>query len=256
MNETSDKTETPFPVNVEWVSERVKPEVIKEVPEPEPKLELSPPEPVRPPPVAPVKYDKTLDVLIISYWADLENRYYSNHGKALQIQCAEFGLDADMHEIESLGSYSRNTKHKPVFIREKLREHKRPVCWIDCDSSILQPFEFPDMGEFDLMGVRRPLKAGGPEKDHYNIFASPLIFDYSDAVLEIIDNWIEECRAEKEHTRGDHPLLLNMLRRSRSARLIHLPLEFSSHKNWHNGRAFIETRLAPVHLVKSKEGCW
>lgn len=140
---------------------------------------------------------------IHSYYADFqENNYYKNFANALIKRCELFGVDFDISERKSRGSYAANCLMKPEFILEKLIENKTPMIWMDCDTDFRMPFiEFNNLIEDIGMATHNGGMSG--------IKASPLYFNYSAGAFKIIREWVVHCRAA--HVKGipelDHDAL-------------------------------------------------
>lgn len=125
---------------------------------------------------------------IISYYADYEERkYYEGFAKALIERCKGFGLDYDITEIESRGNYGDNCLMKPEFILEKLKQYKKPLIWMDCDTDFREPFDhFNEVTEDIGMATH----TGNIE----GIKASPLYLNYTKGAFRIIREWVIHCR--------------------------------------------------------------
>lgn len=127
--------------------------------------------------------------LIISFYADFGNtEYYEGFAKDLIKKCKEFGVSYDIAAAESRGSYSANCLMKPEFILSKLKEHKSPIIWIDCDTQFRLPFShFNDVKSDIGMATH----SGNME----GVKASPLYFNYTEGAFKIIREWVVHCRA-------------------------------------------------------------
>jgi hypothetical protein len=127
--------------------------------------------------------------LIISFYADFEdNRYYEGFAKELIKKCKEFGVSYDISEAQSRGSYSANCLMKPEFILDKLKEHKKPILWMDCDTQFRLPFS-------DFNNVESDIGMATHSGNMEGIKASPLYFNYTEGAFRIIREWVVHCRA-------------------------------------------------------------
>ena len=126
---------------------------------------------------------------LISFYADFQsNHYYENFAKALIERCKKFGVDYDIVEYKSRGSYGENCLIKPEFILEKLLQYKRPIIWMDCDTDFKKPFDhFNEITEDIGMATH--------SGDMTGIKASPLYFNYSIGAFKIIREWVVHSRA-------------------------------------------------------------
>jgi hypothetical protein len=77
--------------------------------------------------------------LVISFYTD--DLLYRMEAARLIASCERFGLEAEIEEIPSFGSWELNCAYKPFFIHEKLQLHRRPVLWVDADAVWMRPFE-------------------------------------------------------------------------------------------------------------------
>lgn len=157
---------------------------------------------------------------IISYYSDYEkSKYYEGFAKALIGRCKEFGLDHDISEMPSRGNYGDNCLMKPGFIFEKLKQYKKPLIWMDCDTDFREPFDhFNEISEDIGMATHSGLFDG--------IKASPLYFNYTKGAFSIIREWVihcSECYAngivELDHDALKH-YVLNAVKGSYSAYLL------------------------------------
>lgn len=157
---------------------------------------------------------------IISYYSDYEKiKYYEGFAKILIGKCKEFGLDYDITEIKSRGNYGDNCLMKPEFILEKIKQYKKPLIWMDCDTDFREPFEhFNDIAEDIGMATH----SGNME----GIKASPLYLNYTKGAFRIIREWVIHCRecydngiVELDHDALKH-YVLNTIRGSYSAYLL------------------------------------
>ena len=73
--------------------------------------------------------------------------YTQNTGYECEVQNLIYSLDAlnlnyDLHAIDTLGSWKRNTDYRPVFLQQMLRKHNQPLLWIDADARV---YKHPDL---------------------------------------------------------------------------------------------------------------
>ena len=73
-------------------------------------------------------------MLFISYYTP----NYKEEANRLIKSLDKFGLKYIINEIESKGSWQKNTQYKPEFIEKKLRFYNMPVIWVDADAEIVQ----------------------------------------------------------------------------------------------------------------------
>jgi len=110
---------------------------------------------------------------------------YPEYAENLRRECLRLHMPHRIEELQSTGSYLKNTCLKPTFIRDKLREIKGPVLWVDCDGSLLRPPVFFDGLTCDFAAKKMP--KGRARTWH----VGTMWFNYNDTVLHFLDRWIE-----------------------------------------------------------------
>jgi len=157
---------------------------------------------------------------IISYYSDYEkNKYYEGFAKALIERCKGFGLDYDISELQSRGNYGDNCLMKPEFILEKIKQYKKPLIWMDCDTDFKEPFDH-------FNGVTEDIGMATHSGKFDGIKASPLYFNYTKGAFRIIREWVVHCREcyangiiELDHDALKH-YVLNAVKGAYTARLL------------------------------------
>jgi len=141
--------------------------------------------------------------MVISYYSDFsDNKYYENFASILIEKCKNFNLIYDINELESRGNYGVNCLMKPEFVLDKIKQYKKPLIWMDCDTDFREPFpHFNDVKEDIGMATHSGELDG--------IKASPLYFNYSKGAFRIIREWVVHCRAcyDKGIVELDHDAL-------------------------------------------------
>ncbi len=74
--------------------------------------------------------------LVVSFYT--RNTPYEWYAKNLIDSCKKFGLEYDIEGIETAGSWELNCAFKPLFLLQKLQEHKRSLLWVDADAVFVQ----------------------------------------------------------------------------------------------------------------------
>ncbi len=125
---------------------------------------------------------------IISFYTDTWE--YKKHSERLAMECEKLGLDFVIKEYPSAGSWIDNTRIKPSFIYETIKELQRPVLWLDVDASIYKlPLELRLPVEYDFMGVHQRT---GPCR---NWHVGTMFFNYSDRIVNLLEKWIEVSKS-------------------------------------------------------------
>lgn len=139
-----------------------------------------------------IKETESLNLMtptIISYYADFsDNKYYENYAHALIERCKKFGVVYDVSELESRGDYGVNCLMKPEFILGKIKESRKPLIWMDCDTDFREPFSH-------FNGVQEDIGMATHSGELNGIKASPLYFNYTKGAFRIIREWVIHCRA-------------------------------------------------------------
>jgi len=133
--------------------------------------------------------------------------YFGNHyevcAKKLIDDCEEFGLEYDICSPASLkkfvdkkpqGVNMRNwiCRYKPIFIRNMLKKHKKPILYLDVDGSIKK---LPNMKAFRNKNIGVCPAPQGSQKKIYNTIVSCIYFDLSEVVMKFLDVWECKCMA-------------------------------------------------------------
>lgn len=140
---------------------------------------------------------------VISYYSDFsDNKYYENFANILIERCKNFNLECDISELESRGNYGVNCLMKPEFILDKIKQYKKPLIWMDCDTDFREPFPH-------FNGVNEDIGMATHSGELNGIKASPLYFNYSKGAFRIIREWVVHCRAcyDKGIVELDHDAL-------------------------------------------------
>lgn len=131
----------------------------------------------------------TMDPMIISYYSDFsDNKYYENFANILKEKCKNFGLTHSIEELQSRGNYGVNCLMKPEFILDKIKQYKKPLIWMDCDTDFREPFPH-------FNGVKQDIGMATHSGEIDGIKASPLYFNYTKGSFRIIREWVVHCRA-------------------------------------------------------------
>ena len=133
---------------------------------------------------------------VISFYT--KGTAYEEEVKRLTASCSQFGIDAQIEGIDSLGSWEKNCGRKPHFILEKLEQLKRPVFWVDADAAFLQPFSLEPFAGWDFsVRVNEFLPKTHPSR----IVTNAIYVNYSPQGIAILEKW---CAAsDRELNRKD-----------------------------------------------------
>ena len=137
---------------------------------------------------------------IISFYTNTWK--YPEYARDMKMSCDALKLESYIVERASTGDWLGNTRMKPAFIYETIKELKRPVLWIDVDGSI--------------MGRPTLLKAGFPydfavrktaNENPRTWHVGTMYFNYTDACLYFLEEWNRRMKG----SRGSDDLILDMM---------------------------------------------
>lgn len=86
--------------------------------------------------------------LVVSYYT--KNTPYEKEVQYLIQSCKQFDIEYLIEGIEDKGSWEGNCSFKPYFIREKMKECKRPLMWVDADAVFLKAIKKESFMQADL----------------------------------------------------------------------------------------------------------
>lgn len=109
---------------------------------------------------------------------------------ALSRDCRSVGTDYDLYYMEppdvvkqgKLSVRKWATHFKPVFMKEMLLKHRRPIWWLDCDARVTAQPEVVDIKY--MMAVHYQ-----PHRGAYPIRSAELWFNYCEGALKFLDQW-------------------------------------------------------------------
>jgi hypothetical protein len=189
---------------------------------------------------------------IISFYSDVDGTsYYTDCAKRLIGQLTELEVPFDIRPKESLGTYQKNCLSKPLYILSMLEEKKKPVIWLDVDSTVMATPEIFDTfeGNADIV-----VACAGP--DIMSAKASPIYFAYNDKVKEFLSQWIDIARRLTEEEKWfDHEALLaliNTLRQDSTYSIKFVGPEYCVWPGQENDSTIILMGLSDAESKKSK----
>lgn len=122
--------------------------------------------------------------VVVSYFTD---DLYANQAFQLARSCQLVGLAYSIERVPDLGSWSRNTSHKPEFLQRKAKENpEQAILWLDADARVWKrPVWFND--RMATIAYHRRL---GREALSGTVYLS----DWCRMRDVILQGWVEECR--------------------------------------------------------------
>lgn len=126
---------------------------------------------------------------------------YPEHARRLQTECDALGLKHAIEERPSTNDYKKNTRIKPFFIREQIKRLKKPVLWLDVDSSLLgTPDELVKIKSYDMAAVR--MREDNKLKRLWQV--GVLFFNYTPATIEFLDRWCDAATSGTDEGAFEH----------------------------------------------------
>lgn len=153
--------------------------------------------------------------LVVAFYFDRAPKYpiYEQAANRLRKRCTELEMAYDICKVDLCEYMAKFKLHNPrttterrivyryipLFITQKLTQHKRPILYIHCDSRILRK---PDSALFEM-----PMSVGysryHPDTSVNNLFASPLFFRPDAVAHTFLTHWGYMCQNfntdESEH---------------------------------------------------------
>ena len=123
---------------------------------------------------------------VISFYTN--NWKYPNYAKNMQVDCKRLGLDHHIVRLTDTGEWIDNTKRKPQFILDTLKELKRPVLWIDVDGTIYKVPEIFD-SEYEYDWAARKKVSGRARIWH----VGTMYFGYNERAIAFLEEWIKQA---------------------------------------------------------------
>jgi hypothetical protein len=87
--------------------------------------------------------------LVVSYYT--KKTPYEKEVENLIESCKLFNVEYHIEGIEDRGSWKENCAYKPYFLREKMKQFKRPILWVDADAIFLKGLRFEEFMFSDLV---------------------------------------------------------------------------------------------------------
>jgi hypothetical protein len=147
---------------------------------------------------------------IISFYTEpfQGSKYYTDCANKFRERCEEIGVDYQVDHIKSEGDYYKNTRIKPQFILDKMKELKQDIIWLDIDCNI---DELPKIPDNDLVFVKRD---GMKVAKFLTIHSYAIYIKYCQSNIEFVRKWNDKCKNTTERRMGDHRLLFETLKES------------------------------------------
>lgn len=165
--------------------------------------------------------------LVISFYT--AGTPYEEEAEILIASCKRWRLEYLIEARPSLGSWEKNCAQKPLFILEKLKEHKRAIFWTDADSVFIKPPDFTFFEGYDF-SVR--INSGLEEKHPSKVISNTIYANYTQETEKLIEQWMKNSldqlydKKRKEEF-WDQTALRDALSTCKEARILPMPLAYS-----------------------------
>ncbi len=137
--------------------------------------------------------------IVIAYYT--KNSLYETKIDVLRRSMERLQIPYDIHAIESLGNWYKNTQIKPSIILQKLNEHtNKNIVYVDADAEF---FSYPNL--FDQ--IPEEYNVAAYELDHTQfrrknvgkeLLSGTLFFRNNNASQMIIKQWIKYCHVHSK----------------------------------------------------------
>lgn len=137
--------------------------------------------------------------LIISYFTP----DYQKHANRLVESLKRFNIPNDIHLVNDLGDWYKNTQFKPVFLQQMLEKHfPKSIVYVDADAEFLQ---YP--GYFDKLDIDPDVNIAVHILDHSKyrrknhppeLLSGTIFLKNNEEVRIIIKEWISECSKDSK----------------------------------------------------------
>ena len=165
--------------------------------------------------------------LVISFYT--KDTPYEEEVQNLLASCRRFDIEHSVQGIPSTGSWEMNCAFKPLFILQKLQEHKRPLLWVDADAVFVQKMQSLEVFSKDVA-----VRMYECPDDHPSRIVSATVFvNATNNARNVVQLWAEECLfllQDKERTKEmwDQDALRRVLfTKEHQADFASLPKEYS-----------------------------
>lgn len=120
-------------------------------------------------------------MIVVSYFTPR----YAEDAKGLVRTLDDFNLRHDIHAVDDLGGWQRNTQYKAAFMRRMLDEHSdEDVLWLDADARVRQR---PVL--FDVLGTDIAVHY----RDGRELLSGTLWMRPNETTRALCDLWIQRC---------------------------------------------------------------
>lgn len=116
-------------------------------------------------------------------------QHYLNKAKVFEETANKHNINYHIDYFEQFGDYKDISLYRPTYILEKLKEFKKTVIWIDCDSVFEGKPDYSFMDKKFDVGVLRRIGEGGRVNPRMPILNFINVFNYTEKSKKVLKVW-------------------------------------------------------------------
>jgi len=129
---------------------------------------------------------------VVCFYTDV---HYQVEAERMAHSARLFGLEYELTKVESAKDWNRNAYKKAAFMLEKLKEHDRPIVWVDADARVRRyPWELDEFASNDSdMAVCYVDWANNPraKRNDKELISAVVGLKPTKGTFEILEAWVE-----------------------------------------------------------------
>jgi len=138
-----------------------------------------------------------MDIIFVGYFT--KGSLYEEYARNLVQSLHQFNLHYRVVGVEDLGSWDKNTQHKPTFLKQMLeRLDPAPLVYIDVDALVYQlPSLFEQLSKDPTVDIAAHIlnhKKFGRQDIESELLSGTLYLANTDNTRQIVDQWIHVCQ--------------------------------------------------------------
>ena len=165
-----------------------------------------------------------MNYVVVAYYT--YDTLYEDKVKTLQASLESFAIPNVIEGISNLGSWNKNTCHKPTFIKHMMIKYRdKNIVYVDCDAEF---FRYPILFDtldcnigvhvFDRLLYRRKGVEGT------EVLSGTIFLKNNQEVFDLVSNWEAECK--RNPSVWDQKSLQKILRKKGDNYYYNLPPEY------------------------------
>ena len=159
--------------------------------------------------------------LIISFYT--KETYYEKEILSLIRSLQALQIPFDIEGLESRGNWNENCHLKPFYFLRKLKQHNRPLLWLDADAIVYSSLSFFETIEHDLaVRILDPL----PNDHHSKVISSTLFVKPTKAGFTYVEKWCENSKNNWESQNDQSSLRDAIFDKVKPENVLSLPAQY------------------------------